>query len=225
MPIHRLFPCIAAALFAAMCVASCGRKEPNSNGEAVSPPPAEPAPAAPASSSARPEQTAASPAAPPATEEEKQAASLAANELMKARRTSLRRTALATEKLASRSRALEKSDDPVIQAAVKLVKDRQLALDAARATVASAEASLAEAIAERDKAFATDSVWAEFKAEADAAQKEEADHRARLQSELANAHKRGFHLQPPAPEPEAAPAPAPEPAPAPAPEPAPAPAP
>ena len=128
---------------------------------------------------------------------------------MKARRESLRRSALATEKLASRARALENSDDPVIQAAVKLVNDRQLALTAAKATVEAAEASLAEAIAEREKAFATDAVWAEFKAEADAVEKEEADLRVRLQSELAKAHKRGFHLLPPAPAAEAAPAPAP----------------
>ena len=130
---------------------------------------------------------------------------------MKERRSSLRRSALAREKLASRARALEKSDDPAIQAAVKLVKDRQLALDAAKATVAAAEASLAEAIAERDKAFATDSEWAEFKAEADAVEKEEDDLRVRLQRQIAAARKRGFHLTPPAPEPEAAPAPAPAP--------------
>ena len=240
MPIFRLVPCVAVALFAAMLLTSCGGKEPESKKEGtsapeVAPTPAPtPAPASPSSTSSRPEQadaspagsTDATPAAPsPATEEEKTTASSAALELMKARRTSLRRSALAEEKLASRSRALEKSDDPVIQAAVKLVNDRQLALAAAKAAVEAAESSLAQARKELEKVYATDSVWAESKAEVEAMQKEESDLTVRLQTELAKAHKRGFHLKPPAPEPEAVPAPAPEATPAPAPETAPAPAP
>ncbi len=209
MPSFRLIPSVAVALFSAMLLVSCGRKDSDVKEEGDTTPSAATTPAS-ETVSARPEQADASPAgketasqagqesaSPPATEEEKSAASTAATELMKTRRDSLRRLALATEKLASRTRALEKSDDPAIQAAIKLVQDRQQALEAAKATVEAAAASLAEAEAERDKAFATDTVWAEFKAEMDAVEKEEADLRARLQLQMANAHKRGFHIKPP----------------------------
>ena len=243
LPIFRFLACLCLVVGVAVLFASFGRKpqENKENGEELSsvvtteapaptpessptPTPA-PAPAstsAPAadsssqSSPSRPEQAGASPAGleeadaspagPEEADQEMEAHRRRLGELSAVRVRASRAVALADAALDSRTRALNE-ENVAVQAALETVRQRE-------ADLAAAESALKNARDTLEKAYATDEVWADFKAKSDAAHKQAAEGQARIQHEIARAHQKGIHLTPrsrpaPAPaDPEAAPAPA-----------------
>lgn len=107
------------------------------------------------------------------------------------RMKTLRAVALADAALDSRTRALNEESEEV-KAALAVVAEQEAAVKTAQAALDAAQAAL-------QKAYAADKVWADFKAEADAAHKAASAIQSRAQIEIHNAHKKGLHLAPPKP--------------------------